>query len=139
MDTLLFIANILVLITLSGLHFYWLFGGRRAVHAVVPTDSNGRLLFKPGKASTLIVASGLLLFAFVNADFANWIDTGIRQGSLRYSMIIVGLIFLLRAIGDFKYLGITKRYKQTAFALTDARIYTPLCIALAFTHLFLAF
>ncbi|WP_307347298.1 DUF3995 domain-containing protein [Metabacillus malikii] len=43
---------------------------------------------------------------------------------------IITFIFFLRAIGDFKYLGFTKKIKNTNFSKYDTALYTPLCLYL---------
>ncbi len=42
----------MVLVLLAAVHIYWLFGGRWAWDAAVPTDGNGRKLFRPGGVAT---------------------------------------------------------------------------------------
>src|SRR5690606_15628704 len=120
-----------VFLTLSGIHFYWLLGGRWALDVAVPTDSNGRYLFRPGRFATLVVAIGLLSFGWINIAFAGWIALDIELRYLRYAMLGIGIIFLLRAIGDFKHMGFTKRYRNTPFAQKDRWLYVPLCLLLA--------
>ncbi|NRF91294.1 DUF3995 domain-containing protein [Paenibacillus frigoriresistens] len=36
-------------------------------------------------------------------------------------------------MGDFKYVGLFKRVKQTRFATYDTFLFTPLCLWLCFT------
>jgi hypothetical protein len=43
----------------------------------------------------------------------------------------VAVILLLRGIGDFRYVGLFKRVRDTPFARMDSRVYTPLVLALA--------
>lgn len=138
MDKLFTLINFFIFLTLSGIHFYWLFGGRWALNVAVPTDSNGRYLFRPGRFATLVVAIGLLAFALLNLAFAQWLALDVEYRYLRYAMLGVGLVFLLRAVGDFRHMGLTKRYHKTAFARKDSNLYTPLCLMLAALHLGLA-
>jgi len=118
----------LIFFTLSVIHLYWLLGGKWAIEAALPDKENGEKLFYPSKKSTLIVALGLLFFGVfclvygrvINFDLPVW---------LRESMIsvIIG-IFLLRAIGDFRYVGLFRKIKGTQFADKDSRYFTPLCL-----------
>lgn len=137
MDKLVALINFLVFLVLSGIHFYWLLGGRWALNGAVPTDSNGRYLFRPGMFATFVVGTGLLAFGLLNLFFARWIPLEIKPTYLRYAIIGVSIIFLIRAIGDFKYIGLTKKYRNTPFAQKDSWFYTPLCMLLALAHLYL--
>jgi hypothetical protein len=40
-------------------------------------------------------------------------------------------VLLIRAIGDFRYAGLTKKIRNTSFAHKDTRIYTPFCLVIA--------
>ena len=40
-------------------------------------------------------------------------------------------IFVLRALGDFQYVGFSKRIRGTQFAHWDDRIFSPLCLLIA--------
>ncbi|KRE83053.1 hypothetical protein ASG89_13045 [Paenibacillus sp. Soil766] len=51
-------------------------------------------------------------------------------------LVYVSATFLvLRAIGDFKYLGFFKKVKHTSFSYYDTRFYSPLCLFLAISFL----
>lgn len=80
---------------------------------------------------------GLSLFGLCNLAFAGRIHVNLDPLYFRYSILLVAVIFLLRAIGDFRYIGLIKRRKQSLFALWDIRLYTPLCLILAATHFLL--
>jgi len=43
----------------------------------------------------------------------------------------VAAVLMARAIGEFNYIGIFKRRRETGFARRDSRIYTPLTLGLA--------
>ena len=91
----------------------------------------------PGIIATLIVAVGLLLFAvfylikggLISLQLPLWID---RNGL----WILMG-IFILRAIGDFNYLGFFKKVKHTKFAVNDTKYYSPLCLIIGMLTLIL--
>ena len=84
--------------------------------------------------ATLVGAIGLLLFALCNMVVAGWLSIGLDPTYIRYGILFIAIIFLMRAIGDFRYIGLTKRHKQSDFARLDTRLYVPLCLALAVTH-----
>ena len=50
----------------------------------------------------------------------------------------LAVVFIGRAIGDFRLIGFTKRVRGTAFARLDTRIYSPLCAALGLAILWIA-
>jgi len=127
--------NTTVFALLGALHLFWVVRGQ-ATAAALPTHTDGRLLFRPGPLPTLVVAAGLLGFACLSAAGLGWpvLPTGyVRTGN----GLIAGLL-ALRAVGDFRFVGLTKRVKGTAFARNDTRYYTPLCLLLAFAALWLA-
>lgn len=124
MSTLINIFLSLLFIALSGIHFYWLFGGQKCATAVIPTTSEGKATFMPGKLPTLIVATGLLLFAIIYS--LSILPLPNHYPFIWWIKIIIPTIFLLRGIGEFNYVGIFKKIKTTPFAKNDSRIFTPL-------------
>jgi hypothetical protein len=113
------------------LHCYWAFGGKRFGMAAVPHTEAGQAVFEPGKFATLIVAAGLFLFAIVIAANGGWFGNTLPAMPVYAGTIVIACIFALRAIGEFRYVGLFKRYRTTAFARKDTRIYTPLCLFLS--------
>ena len=134
METALAAINGIIFFLLAAIHLYWVIGGGAGMDLTIPTDSNGRKLFRPGRMITLVVALGLLLFALCNLAFVGWLQIGLHPLYIRYGILVIAIIFLMRAIGDFRYIGLAKRHKQRPFARWDTRLYTPLCLALAITH-----
>lgn len=127
--------NSLILIILSLLHIYWAFGGLWGKDLAVPTNRSGQKLFMPSVLSTLIVAVGLLIFALCNLSIQFSAVLPLNPLFLKYGILVIGLIFLLRAIGDFNYVGLMKKYKTSDFARHDRLFYTPLCLTLFAAHL----
>lgn len=123
--------NTLIFLTLSLLHVYWAFGGRWGWESTLPTKENGEFLFRPGLTPTVVVAAGLFFFGLVtvgNLDlFAAWIPVIF----FHYATWLVALVFALRAVGDFNYVGFFKKVTRTKFATNDSRIYSPLCVVLS--------
>lgn len=78
----------------------------------------------------MVVAFGLLVFASITLGnlsiFDQWID--IRY--IQYGTRIIAVIFIARAIGDFRFIGFTKKIKDTTFARNDTRIYSPMSLTL---------
>jgi hypothetical protein len=116
------------------LHVYWALGGKWAVGAVIPTNTNGRKLFNPGSLGTLIVALGLLLFMMTDLNYSGLIAFDFSKNITRYGILGICIIFLMRAVGDFNNVGFTKQRTQSEFAKMDTRFYSPLCLFIAITH-----
>ena len=126
----LVIINTIILVSISLLHFYWAVGGKYGSVTVLPSKPNGQLLFKPGVLSTLVVAFGLLIFAFITLGNLSIFDPWIGLRYIHTGTWIIGFIFIARAIGDLKYIGFFKEIKNTDFARNDSRIYSPLSLTL---------
>ena len=114
-------------------------GGSWGYRAAIPTDGNGRKLFRPGPVATFAVALGLTLFALINILLTGLMPVVFPKDYLRVALMIIAGIFLLRAVGDFRYVGFSKQYRKTRFAEMDNRFYSPLCLTIASTNAFCAF
>ncbi|HMJ48275.1 MAG TPA: DUF3995 domain-containing protein [Ferruginibacter sp.] len=125
------IINTVIFIVLSILHFYWAVGGKRWYEEVLPTSSSGLKRLNPGAVSGLMVALGLMLFAFITAGNQGLFDRYIKRTYFRIGTLVIVIIFFLRAIGDFKFIGFFKTVKSTRFAINDTQIFSPLCLFIA--------
>jgi hypothetical protein len=125
------IFNTAMFIGLSMLHFYWAFGGRLWRDAVLPVSSDGLRKFDPGVTSTIFVAIALLLLAGIIVANDGFFDQYIKRQYFRYCTLIIACAFLLRAIGDFKFVGFFKTIKFTRFAVNDTQLFSPLCLLIA--------
>ncbi len=134
---ILSLLHALVFAFLGLLHIYWVLGGTWGMIAAIPTDEKGKQLFKPSKFGTLIVALGLFIFGCINLLYTEWIASDLKIMYLKYGILMIALIFGLRSIGDFRYVGFSKRYKSSLFAQLDSKYFCPLCLLLALTHLVL--
>jgi len=117
----------MISLVLSGVHVYWLLGGRRGLQVAVPSW-RGEPLFHPSKMATAVVATLLAfmsVFVFQLGGLGSPIFT---EWLLWFGGWGLGFVFVLRAIGDFKWLGFFKRRKGTAFAYWDTYLYAPLCL-----------
>ena len=126
--TIAVIINTAIFILLSLLHFYWAFGGVNWLHEVLPTSSNGLNKMNPGIAATLIVAFGLLLLAIITAGNLGLFNRYLKRKYFSYGALLIAIIFFLRALGDFKFIGFFKTIKSTRFAINDTQIFSPLCL-----------
>jgi hypothetical protein len=115
---------------LAALHFYWAVGGRWAAADAAPVNEQGKPVMNTGPFSCIIVGGGLILFALYYLIFILNVKTT-PDGLVATPGWIIPIIFILRTIGDFRYVGLTKKFKHSAFARNDAKYYTPICILIA--------
>ena len=125
--------NFALLLLISAVHLYWNFGGKWGLDVSVP-EHKGTRAFQPGQMATLIVAvlfGGMALFFLYKIGHLSMIDPFIPLWLSEYGLWLLAGIFLLRAIGDFHYIGFTKRVRSTRFAELDTHVYSPLCLLLS--------
>ncbi len=129
MATTIAIPLISIFLFLSALHFYWAFGGKWGSDAVLPTmDDDNTKIFTPSVLPTLIVAFGFLGMGLFILVMSGLISFDIPQWIFKYGLWLIASIFILRAIGDFKYVGFFKKIKQTKFGKNDTKYFSPLCL-----------
>ena len=127
-----------VLVAIAGLHLYWAAGGRAGAGAAVP-ERAGRPAFSPRPAATAAVALAFVVAAaIVLARVGAWGPVTRPSPLVRLATWAIGVVFLLRAIGDFRMVGFFKRVRGTRFAALDSRVYSPLCLAIGSVVLWLA-
>jgi Protein of unknown function (DUF3995) len=136
MMILLALLNSLIFFLLGSIHIYWAVGGQWGLNAALPQLSDtGKAVFNPGRVACIVVALGLwafaALFLVINLETSAFLPVH----TIKWGTISVGIVFLLRAIGDFKYVGFTKTVKATYFAQMDTRWFSPLCLYLGLASL----
>lgn len=122
-----------VLATIAGVHFYWALGGRRGLQHAVPQTERGTASFTPGAGITHAVALALLLAATLIAAQAGLLPLPawpLLNIALRTAVALMALIFLVRALGWFRYTGFFKKVRHTPFGRYDTWFYCPLCLLL---------
>jgi hypothetical protein len=124
-------------VTLALIHVYWAFAGVWGRTAGVPSVQ-GKPLFRPSRFATLLVAAGLLVATSIVSGAAGWLGGAGPNGGFRVLTLGISMVFLLRAIGDWKYVGFSRRFTDSAFAYWDIRLYSPLCVLIALAALVLA-
>ena len=127
-----------VLLTLALLHIYWAAGGRTGAAAAVPMHADGTAVFTPRRTATGVVALGLGLAAALVLGRAGVTPRVGPPSVYEWGTWALGAVFALRAVGEFRYVGLFKRQRRTRFARLDTRVYTPLCAALAAAVFYLA-
>lgn len=127
---LLAIILFLIFTVLGAFHFYWLLGGLYGLKKAIPTKGATANTLAIPKIATLLV--GLVLVSF---GLLYLLKTGITSIHLpdwltTYSYWFIPAIFILRAIGEFNYVGFFKKIKNTEFAKADSKIFSPLCLGI---------
>ena len=125
------ILSILLSILLIGLgliHFNWVVGGNFGFSESLPTKENGERVLNPKKIDSAIVGIGLTAFGFFYLLKSGVIEFIIPGWIMAYGSWIIPIIFLLRAIGEFKYVGFFKKIKKTEFGKLDTKFFSPLCL-----------
>ena len=112
------------------LHFYWAAGNRRGASSAVPTR-DGQPLFRPGALATASVGVALLLAAALSLEYTGVLALSLPPWLTSLGMWTLGVVFLVRAVGDFRYVGFFKRHTGTRFARLDTLFYSPLCLLLS--------
>jgi Protein of unknown function (DUF3995) len=140
MATTISISLFLVFSFLGGLHFYWAFGGKWGLEAALPSNPKGNKVFTPNQASTIFVGFALLsmgIFVLLKNN-PTW-SANLPDFVNKWGLLGLAIVFLLRAMGDFRYAGFFKKIKGTTFADFDTRYYSPLCLFIGVLLLILHF
>jgi len=136
-----FLASIssVLLIGIGMLHFYWAVGGKWAIKSVSPTKGVNEPIKMPGFAITFLVGIIILCVGLMYAVQGNVIQFKTLGKVPYYIVLIFAIIFLIRVIGDFKYVGLFKSIKTTTFAKYDNLIFIPVCLFFSLVGFLLTF
>ncbi|EJQ70946.1 Uncharacterized protein BWINRA5_03008 [Bacillus mycoides] len=140
MKLLLIVVAVGLLWFISFLHIYWAFGGRWGSAAVIPVkEGEHKPAFTPRIWGTLFVAILILLASVIIVVQVGYLQ-GFEANSLsKIGSIVCALVFIVRAIGDFKFVGFFKKIQHSQFARYDTRFYSPLCLFFGFVYIMLLF
>ena len=128
--SILAILTTLLLAGLSALHMYWAFGGRWGMESVIPTI-DGRRTLNPSPLASVVVALALAVAAVVTLGSTGILRSLAPAWLVKAGLVVLTVVFLARAVGDFHTIGFTKRVRDTRFAHLDSRYFAPLCACLA--------
>lgn len=121
----------LIFFLLGGLHLSWVIGGTLGFAQSLPTNEQGHRVLNPGKLETATVSLALITFGVLYLLKSGLIPIDTPQLMLKSGGWIVPSIFLVRAIGEFKYVGFFKKVRNTEFGRLDTRCFSPLCLGIA--------
>jgi len=120
----------LILIGLGIIHFNWVIGGKFGFSESLPTKESGERVFSPKKIDSAIVGIGLTAFGLFYVFKSGLIEYNLPEWIMKYGSWVIPALFLLRAIGEFKYVGVFKSVKNTDFGKLDTKFFSPLCLAI---------
>lgn len=130
MGNLLLIINSLILLLISAIHFYWAFGGKWGGKSVFPEIKNKPNLM-PSPAMTIFAAMVFGLIACLIINRTPFLNIAFLKPYQIEIINAIAIIFGIRFIGEFKYLGVFKTEKSSLFAINDTKYYSPLCLFIA--------
>lgn len=116
---------------------YWGLGGTWLADVAIPTKDDNKKLMNPGLFECFVVALGLFGFGIFSLIKAGIILFQLPGWLLNYGLCIIATVFLLRAIGEFKYVGFFKKVNNTKFGKMDTKYYSPLCLLIALSGIIL--
>lgn len=119
-----------IFIILGLIHFTWAFGGKWGLEKTLPTKESGERVLNPKKFDSAVVGLVLTFFGLLYLLKSGLLILDIPIWIITYGSWIIPSIFILRAIGDFKYIGFFKKIKNTEFGKTDLKIFSPLCLVI---------
>jgi Protein of unknown function (DUF3995) len=136
----MFVGSVLLIAfaALSLLHVCWVLGGRWGWNAALPErptsaaadSSDPRVkVFVPSRAATLGVACALATVALLISLKIGVFAPPQRHWTLTAALTVAAVVCLLRATGDFRWVGFFKHPSNSAFAYWDTAVYSPLCVA----------
>lgn len=121
----------IVMFAVALLHFYWSFGGRFGLESAGPKLESNKEFIPSGKL-IFFVACLMLGLAVLPRQLINPIPA--LEPIISYIGFLISAVFILRGIGDFKYVGMFKKVYNSNFALLDTRYFSPLIIALGVAY-----
>lgn len=122
-------------------HLYWAMGGRVGADTVIPrrpAAEGGEPLFHPSPLGTFSVALFLGEVIGLSVAVGRGADITLPWAWARLLLAVCGLVFVVRAIGEFRYVGFFKRIKDSRFAYWDTRLFSPVVLLMGLACLVLA-
>ena len=120
----------IILIGLGLIHFNWVVGGEFGFSESLPTKESGERVLNPKRIDSAIVGIGLTAFGCFYLIKSGIIGYELPEWVMKYGGWIIPIIFVIRAIGEFTYVGFFKSVKNTEFGKWDSKLFSPLCLAI---------
>ncbi|MFA8300056.1 MAG: DUF3995 domain-containing protein [Hyphomicrobiales bacterium] len=119
-----------IFILLGILHYYWAFGGKKWLVKALRVKRKGKRILSLNRVLSFVVGTILILFGVFYLTIISKSINIFPEWIYIYFRWIIPVIFLLRAIGDFKHVGFFKKRTYTAFSRIDLHFHTPLCLVI---------
>lgn len=132
------ILNTTILFFLAIIHIYWGLGGRKGFARAYPTTNEGKRVLNPKPVSCYLVSIVLMVAAVFTGLESQIFTMPVNRNIVHYGVLTMSVIFILRAIGDFKYVGFSKSIKNTEFGRLDSYYYSPLVLAIGLIGLYIS-
>ncbi len=116
---------------------FWALGGRLGSGSAIP-EVNGKPAFTPTRAATSAVALALFLASALVLGRAGVFSALVPAALFKWPVLILGFVFLVRAVGEFKLVVLFKRVRCTSFARWDTWLFSPLCLGISCAALWLS-
>ena len=120
----------MIFAALALFHIYWAAGGSFGKAVTAPTLA-GKCIFDPSPVATILVALALLIAMFIIIGQLGMLGDAIPKWIFRWGSWCICIVFLLRAVGEFRYVGFFKQVRDTQFATWDTMLFSPLCLMIA--------
>ncbi|WKN30322.1 DUF3995 domain-containing protein [Porifericola rhodea] len=131
MKLILSVILISIFAGLAILHFYWAGGGQFGFNNVLPANEEGVPVLSPTKTDSILVGTLLLSCGLFYVFSLNSLRSKFFISLRNIGLWVIPMVFVLRALGDFKYVGFFKQIRSTEFASLDTIFYSPLCMLVA--------
>jgi len=128
------LINTNILAALTIMYIYWFIGGKNSIQYFFPSNSSlRRNRVKPKKWKLFLTAIVLAAMTWLNVEQIEYfvINPVLHEEVFLWGNRIISIIFLLRAFGNFTYIGFTKTFRDSTYAKLDTYIYSPACILVA--------
>lgn len=126
------LINANILIAVGILYIYFLLGGRNSIEYFFPSNSSFRKKhIQPKKTKLFLISLSLFVMAFFFIEQMAGFTNIFNADAFKWGNKIIAVIFVLRAFGNFTYVGFTKSFKKGTFAKLDTYFYSPLCLVIA--------
>ena len=117
MITILGLFNAIAFTIISVFHFYWAFGGKRGINAALPQFEGDKKVFLPSTLMTAGVAMIFLGIAVFTLYSIKFLDFHVPDFLKNYGLYCLTAGMIIRALGDFRYVGFLKTVKNTEITI----------------------
>jgi hypothetical protein len=128
------IVAIAIIAFAAAFHLHWALGGRLGHSVSLPQRADGTPVmagrigwWRPAAGG---IALGLVLLGALALAVGGHLALPVPPGAARAALIVVGTVFVLRALVPTPWTGFFKRIRATRWARYDSRLYCPLFLLL---------